>query len=66
MSLAVVLGFFVSRFLLAVIFYLVVTPIGLIMRLSGKDLLDMKLKDRDSYWHVRTGEYNPQRTEKMY
>jgi hypothetical protein len=66
MSLAVVLGFFVSRLLLAIIFYLVVTPIGLIMRLLGKDLLDIKLKDRDSYWHVRSGEYDPKRTEKMY
>ena len=66
MSLAVILGFFVSRILLSLIFYLVVTPIGLIMRLWGKDLLDMKLKDRDSYWHVRSEEYDPRRTEKMY
>ena len=66
MGLAVILGFFVSRILLSLIFYLVVTPIGLIMRLWGKDLLDMKLKDRDSYWHVRSEEYDPRRTEKMY
>ncbi len=66
MTLAVILGFFMSRFLLSVVFYLAVTPIGLIMRLLGKDLLDMKLKDRDSYWHVRDDEYDPKRTEKMY
>ena len=66
MTLAIILGFFVSRLLLSVIFYFVVTPIGLIMRMIGKDLLDLKLKDRDSYWHVRDDEYDPKRTEKMY
>ena len=66
MAFAVILGYFVSRILLSAIFYLVVTPIGLVMRLLGKDLLDRKLKDRDSYWHVRDDEYDPKRTEKMY
>ena len=66
MTLAIILGFFVSRLLLSVIFYFVVTPIGLMMRMIGKDLLDLKLKDRDSYWHVRDDEYDPKRTEKMY
>ena len=66
MTLAIILGFFVSRILLGLIFYLVVTPIGLIMRLIGKDLLDQKMKDRDSYWHIRDEEYDPKRTEKMY
>ncbi len=66
MTLAVILGYFVSRILLSLIYYLVVTPIGLIMRLIGKDLLDLKLKDRESYWHVRDEEYDPKQTEKMY
>lgn len=66
MTLAVILGYFMSRVLLSIIFYLVVTPIGLIMRLIGKDLLDLRMKDRDSYWHVRDDEDDPKRTEKMY
>jgi hypothetical protein len=67
MSLAIVMGAFVSRFLLCLVFYLVVTPIGLIMRLLKKDLLDMKLGDRDSYWQERPEEeYDPVKTEKMY
>lgn len=66
MSLAVVLGWFMSRLLLGVVFYLAVTPIGLIMRLVGKDVLDLKMRDRDSYWHLRDEEYEPVRTEKMY
>ncbi len=70
MTLAVVMGYFMSRLLLSLIFFLAVTPIGLIMRLMGKDLLDMKMRDRDSYWHRRSdgpdAKYDPRRTEKMY
>ncbi|MFC1516554.1 SxtJ family membrane protein [Thermodesulfobacteriota bacterium] len=67
MGLAVILGYFVSRILLTVIFYLVVTPIGLTMRLFGKDILDLKLKDRESYWQIRhENEFEPERSEKMY
>jgi len=51
MGLAVVLGFFVSRFILCVLFYLVLTPIGIIMRLFGKDFLNQRWdKEVESYW----------------
>lgn len=67
MTLALVMGYFMSRLILIILFYLVVTPIGLIMRLLGKDLLDKKFKDRDSYWHRRAKEpYDPVASEKMY
>lgn len=70
LSLAILLGYFVSRLLLILVFHLMVTPIGLVFRLMGKDLLDRRLKDRDSYWHVRPSgtqeAYQPERTEKMY
>jgi hypothetical protein len=67
MTLAVVLGYIVSRLLLTILFYAVVTPLGLIIRLLGKDLLDLKMGDRESYWHLRPQEdYNPNQTEKMY
>lgn len=66
MALATVLGYFMSRLLLSVIFYLVLTPIGLVRRALGKRPLDLKLGDRDSYWRVRDDEYEPVRTEKMY
>ncbi|MBW1712650.1 MAG: hypothetical protein JRJ59_05850 [Deltaproteobacteria bacterium] len=66
LGLAIVLGFFFSRILLTLLYYLVVTPIGLIMRLFGKDFLDLKMGDRDSYWHLRDEEYDPRQTEKMY
>jgi hypothetical protein len=52
MGLGLVLGFFVSRVVMSVLFYLIMTPIGVIMRLSGKDILDEKIdRNRSSYWH---------------
>jgi len=67
LSLAIVMGAVVSRLVLVVLFYVTVTPIGLIMRLLGKDLLDLKMDGRASYWKLRPDEeYDPVRTEKMY
>jgi Saxitoxin biosynthesis operon protein SxtJ len=54
MSLALVLGFIVSTALLTVLFYLVVTPVGLVARLCGKDFLSRKLDPTaTSYWIAR-------------
>ncbi len=45
------LGYFMSRLLLTLLFFLVITPISLIMRLAGKDPLNMKIdKTTPSYW----------------
>jgi hypothetical protein len=54
MTLAILMGWVMTRVLLSVLFYLAVTPIGLIMRLMGKDLLDQRLEPkRQSYWKIR-------------
>jgi hypothetical protein len=51
MTLALCLGTLVSTVLLAALFYLVVTPIGLVARLAGKDFLTRKLNPgATSYW----------------
>jgi hypothetical protein len=51
MALALVMGWFMSRVLLTVTFFVTVTPIGLILRATGKDLLDKKTGvKRDTYW----------------
>lgn len=51
MTLAFVLGFIMARVVLALFFFLVVTPIGLVARLFGKDFLRLKLdKSASSYW----------------
>ena len=51
MSLAIVLGFVVSTVLLTFFFFLVITPIGLLARLVGKDFLGLKLdRQAPTYW----------------
>src|SRR5512143_3235220 len=51
MKAAFILGWINTRIILALLFYLVFTPIGLVMRLMRLDPLDRKLeKDRPSYW----------------
>ena len=54
MALSVVMGFIMTRVIMVIIFYLIVTPIGLIASLTGKEFLDMKIdKSAKSYWIVR-------------
>jgi len=54
MSLAVVMGFIMTRVIMVIIFYLLVTPIGLIASISGKKFLDMKIdRHAKSYWLTR-------------
>jgi multisubunit Na+/H+ antiporter MnhG subunit len=51
MEFAFLLGWFNTRLILIMIFYLILTPIGLAMRLCKKDLLDRKIeKNKCSYW----------------
>jgi len=51
MGFAFALGWIVSRVLLSMLFYLVVTPTGLVARLSGKEFLDINMKrKKESYW----------------
>ena len=49
------LGKMISPLIMGIIFFLVVTPIGLIMRLLGKDVLNLKYNDNQSYWIERNG-----------
>lgn len=48
------IGTFITNIMLSIVFFLVITPFGLIMRLFRKDPLDKKIeKDKDSYWIKR-------------
>ena len=50
------LGKIISPIIMGVIFFLVVTPIGLLMRLFGKDVINLKLnKKKSSYWIEKVG-----------
>ena len=49
------LGKIISPVIMGIIFFLVVTPIGLIMRLLGKDVLNLKYSENKSYWIEKDG-----------
>ena len=54
MVFAVILGWFMTRLILGVLFYIVFNAIGLISRLFGKKFLDVEKNiARDSYWMQR-------------
>ena len=50
MALAEVLGFVSSRVILALVFFLIVTPIGFFKRLFGWDPLHRRVGPSESYW----------------
>lgn len=55
MSIALVLGSIVSRFLLVMIFFIMLTPIALLARWTGKRFLEeRKERSNGSYWVERT------------
>jgi hypothetical protein len=47
------LGRIISPVVMAIIFFAIVTPTGLLMRLMGKDLLKLKSSKNSSYWIKR-------------
>mgnify|MGYP001389127670 FL=1 len=49
------LGKIISPIIMGVIFFLVVTPIGFIMKLLGKDLINLKFNNEKSYWIQKSG-----------
>ena len=54
-KLGIFLGKIISPIIMGIIFFLVVTPTGLIMRLLGKDLLNLKFNKNKSYWIEKKG-----------
>ncbi len=51
MSLAVIMGYILSHVVLLIAFFLVITPMGLLLRLIRKDILDLKLNKSDAtFW----------------
>ena len=46
----ILLGNIVSPIVMGLIFFVIVTPISLIMRLIGKDLLNLKKNNKTTYW----------------
>ena len=68
MGFSVIMGFFVSRVILFVLFYVAITPMGLIARLFGKDLLEQRIdRTKETYWCDReTGKETRESYENQY
>ena len=57
MVFATVLGWFMTRVILSLLFYVILTPIGLIARSFGKQFLNLKMDhSKQSYWNMKTVE----------
>jgi hypothetical protein len=67
MAAARVMGWFMTRAILAVLFYAGFTPIGLLGRLFGKHFLEMEADaSRETYWLPRTRRSQREDYERQY
>ena len=65
MKLAEGMAYVSSRIILAIVFFLVLTPIGLVKRATGWDPLQRRAVPRDSFWEPYPRR-DPRHYEKMY
>jgi hypothetical protein len=68
MKFAFLLAWINTRVILGIFFFLAITPVGFVLRLTGKDLLDEKIdKEAKTYWKKREkAPSDPQRYERMF
>ena len=67
MVFAVIIGWVMTRLILSILFYFVITPIGLFSKIIGKDFLSLKRKNEYSYWNNRDSKIElSQDYEKQY
>ncbi|HEU5131565.1 MAG TPA: SxtJ family membrane protein [Pyrinomonadaceae bacterium] len=67
MKLAEAMAYVSSRIILAIVFFLVLTPIGLVKRAMGWDPLQRRAGSRDSFWQpYPERQRNTRHYEKMY
>ena len=67
MLLAAGLSFVTTRIILGIVFFLIVTPIGVVKRLTGWDPLSRRSGSSESYWRPYSErQRNTRHYEKMY
>ena len=68
MKFAFALGWFNTRLFLGIVFYLIITPVGLVMRILRKDALRLKFdRAASSYWIPRESKpIDPKRYERLF
>ena len=60
------IGWVISAIVLAFMFYVVFTPLGLIMRLGGRDPLRLKQRDAASHWTPYQQDDEPEQAFRQY
>ena len=50
----ILLGSFISPIVMGIVFFAIVTPTSLIMRVLGKNLLNLKKGNKKTYWIERS------------
>ncbi|MHC4870874.1 MAG: SxtJ family membrane protein [Planctomycetota bacterium] len=66
MAVAFIMGNIISRVLVVLFYYLMITPIGLIMRVIGRDKLHLKKRDTESYWSELHLSHDKDRFERQF
>ena len=68
MTLAVIIGWVMTRVILALLYYIVLTLIGLVARLIGKQFLELKWeRNQHTYWNYRANrDFDRQVYEKQF
>jgi len=57
------LGKIISPIVMGIVYFFVVTPIGIFMRLNKKDLLKLKFSENSSYWIKREKNIGPMKNQ---
>ena len=63
MSFGVLLGNFVSPIVMGIIFFGIVTPTGLLLKLFNKDILNLKKSSNDTYWLKKDNSNNSMKNQ---
>lgn len=66
MGFGLFLGMIVSPIVMGFIFFIIFTPIGILMRLFGRDELLLKFKTKPSYWTKRNDDIQSNSFRKQF
>ena len=66
MSFGLVLGMIVSPIVMGAIFFIIFTPIGILMRLFGRDELTLQFMNKPSYWIKRNDDIQSNSFERQF
>ena len=57
MTFAILLGWVMTRIILSILFYSIITLIGSLAKIFGKDFLNLRVNNHNSYWNLRDRAY---------